>query len=185
MAYFRYAVLAMLFSLVFLAGCGSSLKKAMRDPVAQSGTSSEELWYQYGGARVAYTAVTRPKQLYAGYSAVRDPALHGQAPATTQEKPPPRKRSKPKAAAVAPRDPNCPPCPPANAAATVPQSTSSQASPAFSAPAQSVAGSVPPPPTLAPGSANAAAPLPSPPATPLPSMPAATPAPAAPGAPGI
>jgi len=168
MAYFRYTVLAMLFSLAFLAGCGSSLNKAMQDPVAQSGTSSEELWYRYGGARVAYTAVTRPQQLYTGYGTVRDPALHEQAPATTQAKTPPKKRSKPKAAAAAPRDPNCPPCPPADAAVNTPQSASPQASPAFSAPAQGAAGSaLPPPPTI-----------------PLSGMPAATPAPMAAEAPG-
>jgi len=180
----RYTVLAVLFSLVFLAGCGSSLNKAMQDSVAQSGTSSEEIWYQYGGARVAYTAVARPKQLYAGYSAVRDPALYGQAPATTAAKTSPQKRPKPKAAAAAPRDPNCPPCPPTDTAAHTPRSASSQAGPAFSAPVQSAAGSTPPPPAPAPAATNAAAPPPSPPIVPVPSMPAATPAPMAPGAPG-
>ncbi|MCL2123469.1 MAG: hypothetical protein FWH34_05200, partial [Desulfovibrionaceae bacterium] len=100
MAYSRYTVLVMLVSLVFPVGCGSSLNKAMQDPVAQSGTSSEDIWYRYGGARVAYTAVTRPKQLYTDYSTVRDPALYGQAPATTPEKSSPKKRSKPKAAAA-------------------------------------------------------------------------------------
>jgi len=184
MAYFRYTVMAMLFLLVFLAGCGSSLNKAMQDPVAQSGTSSEELWYRYGGARVAYTAVTRPQQLYTGYSAVRDPALYEQAPATTQAKTPTKKRAKPKAAANAPRDPNCPPCPSADAAANTPQSAKPQAGPASFAPAQGVAGSAPPPPALAPGGTSAAAPLPPPPAIPLSGMPAATPAPMAPEAPG-
>jgi len=183
MAYFRYTVMAMLFLLVFLAGCGSNLNKAMQDSVAQSGTSSEELWYRYGGARVAYTAVTRPKQLYTGYSTVRDPALYGQEPATTQTKAPPKKRSKPKAASVAPRDPNCPPCPPADASANTPQSASSQANPAFSAPAQGAAGSVPPPSAPSPGGANAVTPLPLPP-IPLSGMPAATPAPMTPGSPG-
>ncbi|MDR0239087.1 MAG: hypothetical protein LBI88_02510 [Deltaproteobacteria bacterium] len=133
--------------------------------MAQSGTSSEDIWYQYGGARVAYTAVTRPKQLYTGYGAVRDPALYGQAPATTAAKTSPQKRPKPKAAAAVPRDPNCPPCPPTDTAAHTPQSANPPVGTAFSAPVQGAVGSAPPP-APAPAGPNAAAPLPSPPIAP-------------------
>jgi len=184
MAYSRYIFLAVLFSFIFLAGCGSSRNKAALDPVAQSGTSSEEIWYQYGGARMAYTAVTRPKQLYTGYSAIRDPALYGQAPTTTQTSP--KKRSRPKPAVTAPRDPNCPPCPPpdcppcppadANAVKTTPQTLNSQASPTFSAPAQGAASFDPSAIQGAAGVTGVGAPPPSPPKLPLPNMPAAMPA---------
>jgi len=190
MVYVRYTVLVMLFSLAFLAGCGSSLHKAMQDPAAMSGTSSEELWYQYGGARVAYTAVTRPKQLNTGYNAVRDPALYGQMTTTTEVKAPAKKRVKAKAAAPAPRDPNCPPCPPCpacpptDATGNKLQSVNPQTSPTFFTPGQGSTDSNPLPPALLPGGANAAATPPPAPPTPLPSMPAAIPAPLAPEAPG-
>ena len=196
MVYFRYIVLAMIVLLVFQAGCGSTRNNVMRDPVAQSGTGSEELWYQYGGARVAYTAVARPKQLYTGYGTVRDPALYGQAPTTIQERTSPKKRAKPKPAATAPRDPNCPPCPPTDAAANTPHTVSQQASPAFSVPAQGstsftlppaisgAAGFAPPPPAAAADATGAVAPPPIPPRLPLADMPIAAPAPMAPNAPG-
>ena len=182
MAYSKYILLVMMFSLVFLAACGGNRKAAMRDPVAQAGTSSEEVWYQYGGARMAYTAVTRPKQLYTGYGAVRDPALYGQAPATTQEKAssPRRYKAKPKVAAPASRDPNCPPCPPADATKNAPPSLIPQASPAFPAPAQGAASFSPSSPVVASGATGAAAPPPSPPMTPLPSKSIAIPAPLTP-----
>ena len=196
MVYSRYIVLVMFILLVFQAGCGSTRNNVMQDPVAQSGTGSEELWYQYGGARVAYTAVARPKQFYTGYGAVRDPALYGQAPATTQEMTRPKKRTKPKPAATAPRDPNCPPCPPADAAANTPKNVSPQASPAFSVPAQGTtsftlppaasgaAGFTPPPPAPAPDATGSGALPPIPPKLPVSGMPTAAPAPMEPNAPG-
>jgi len=193
MAYSRYIAVAMLFSLVFPAAC--SKNTALWDPAAQSGASSEEIWYRYGGARVAYTAVARPKQLSTGHGAVQDPALYGQAPAT--QKVSPKKRSAPKPVTAPKRPPECPPCPPADAATSASHNASSQASPAFSAPAQGATRPVPPPPapstpsapgvpsvTGVPGPAGVTAPPPSPPKIPLPGMPAAIPAPIAPGAPG-
>jgi hypothetical protein len=203
MSQFRHIALIMLVA-ALLAACGSGRNPALRDPVAQSGASSEEIWYRDGGARVAYTAVARPKQLYAGYGAVRDPALYGQAPATT--KTPAKKRVAPKAKAAPPRSPDCPPCPPADAAKSAPQNAGSQASPASSAPAQGAAGTQsgsssfpgagPPssapaqgatglvlPPAAPPSAGGAAAAPPSSPRLPLPGMPAATPAPATPYAP--
>ena len=181
MAYSRYILLALLFSLVCPAGCGS--RKQAWDPAAQSGTSSEEIWYQHGGARVAYTAVARPKQLYTGYGAVRDPALYGQVPATTQA--PQKKRSKPKpqTTAAAPRHPDCPPCPPTDAAKNAPQSLSPQPSP-VSLPAQGATSSTPSLSTDLPSAVGSAAPPPSPSRMPLPGMPAATSATPAPSAPG-
>ncbi|MDR2695246.1 MAG: hypothetical protein LBC79_02555 [Deltaproteobacteria bacterium] len=183
MMHSRYIALVMLVSLVFPAACGSSRSRALQDPVAQSGTGSEELWYQYGGARVAYTAVARPKQLHTGYGAVRDPALYAQAPATTQVVP--KARSKPKAkakpAAAPARDPNCPPCPPAESVQSAPPGLIPQAGSAPSASSQSAARLVPPSVAAdAPGATGLAAPLPGPPRTPLP---AAAPAPATPAAP--
>jgi hypothetical protein len=182
MSYFRYIAVAMLFSLVFSAGCGSSRNKVLQDPAANAGTSSEDIWYQYGGARVAYTAVARPKQLHTGYGSVRDPALYGQAPATTKASA--KRASKPKPAAAPPRDPNCPPCPPADAAQSPPPSPNPQASPALPPPARSAASPAPPAPAAGvPSATAAAAPPPSPPRLPLPGMPAATPAPISPSAP--
>ena len=181
MPYFRYIAVAMLFSLLFPAGCGSSRNKALQDPVARSGTSSEDIWYQYGGARVAYTSVARPKQLHTGYASVMDPALYGQAPTTTKVPSKQAAKPKPKAAAAPPRDPNCPPCPPADATNSPPPTPSPQASPALPPPAQSAASPAPPAPaTSVPGATAAAAPPPSPPRMPLPGMPAATPAPTTP-----
>jgi hypothetical protein len=187
MSQFRYIALV-LFAAALLAACGSGRNQVLRDPVAQSGASSEEIWYRDGGARTAYTAVARPKQLYAGYGSVWDPALYGQAPATT--KTPVKKRVAPKAKATPPRSPDCPPCPPADAAQNAPQS--SQASPAASAsfpgsgssaPAQGATGFALPSavPQSNAGGATASS---SPPRMPLPGMPAATPAPATPYAPG-
>jgi|GEM_PF-3758416 len=187
MVYSRYIVIMIFFALAFPTACGSSRKTAVQDPVAQSGTGSEEIWYQYGGARVAYTAVTRPKQLYTGYGAVRDPALYGQAPTTTQEKAPSKKRVKPKAAATPPpRDPNCPPCPPAETAknSSPPQGSMPQSG-IFSAPVQQgVAPSAPLPSGTAPSATGAITPPPIPSQEPLSGMPAAIPAPMAPNAPG-
>ena len=182
----RYIVLAMFLSLVFPTGCGSNWNRSMQDPVARSGTGSEEIWYQYGGARVAYTAIARPKQLYTGYGTVRDPALYAQAPMTTQAKTPPKKPSRAKPAVTPPRDPNCPPCPPADTAkhTPAPQSLLPQTNPVFSAPAQSLAKPTPSPAASAPTVAGTVESLPSVPQTPLSSMPAAIPAPMAPNAPG-
>jgi hypothetical protein len=204
----RYAALVMLVLLVFPAGCGSSRNQTLRDPVARSGASSEELWYRNGGARVAYTAVVRPRHLYAGYGTAPDPALYGQMPATTQ--PAPQKRSTPKPRATPPKTPECPPCPPADAMQKAP----SQTNPASSAPVQDTAGagsqfpaappqgaadSTPPVPATFPpqGASGSTAPFPAallpqgtgsipattplPPRLPLPAMPAATPAPGTPG----
>jgi len=187
MAYSRHIAVAMLFSLVFPAAC--SHNAAMLDPVAQSGASSEEIWYRYGGARVAYTAVARPKQLTAGYGAAQDPALYAQVLATTTttttQKAALKKRSASKTAAAPPRPPDCPPCPPTGAAPSVSQI------PLFSAPPQGAARPAPLPPAPGlpdvsgvPGSAGLAAPPPSPPKIPLPALPPATPAPMAPDAPG-
>ena len=186
MPYFRYIAVMMLFSLVFPAACGSSRNRVLEDRAANSGTSSEDIWYQYGGARVAYTTVARPKQLHTGYGSVRDPALYGQAPTTT--KAPQKRPSKAKTAAqTAPapqRDPNCPPCPPADAAQNPPPAPIVQASPVPPPPAQSAASSaLPAPPAGVPGATAAAAPPPNPPRMPLPGMPAATPAPLTPNAP--
>jgi hypothetical protein len=180
MPYFRYIAVMMLFSLVFPAACGSGRNRVMQDPVASSGTSSEDVWYQYGGARVAYTTVARPRQLHTGYGSVLDPALHGQAPATTKtaSKAPAKRSAKPKPAAAPPRDPNCPPCPPADAANTPPPAPSPQASPASPLPAQSAVSPAPPVPAAGvPGAAAVAAPPP--PRISLPAMPP----PAAPNAP--
>jgi len=163
MVYSRHIVLALLFSLVFSSGCVSSRNSALWDPVARSGASSEEIWYQYGGARVAYTAVPRPKQLYAGYGVVRDPAQYAQAPAITRGKKASPKRSQ----AKVPRPPDCPPCPPTDA--DVAKNTPGAAS------------SASPSPATAPGNTGFAAP---PPNLPPMLLPAPTPAPAAPNAPG-
>lgn len=205
MACFRYMLLAMLCALVCLPGCGSGRARALKDPAAQSGAGSEEIWYRYGGARVAYTAIPRPRQLYAGYGVAPDPALYGQAPATTLEKAPTQRRSRPKAATPAPRPPDCPPCPPATDAVTsAPPNTSAQSGPARAAsdlganlalpPSTAGPGVVAPPPAQpampSPGmpattSSGALPPLPPLPGTPLSGMPAATPAPPAPNAPGM
>ena len=199
MSRFQYAALVMLVSLFLPAGCGAGRNQVLRDPVAQSGASSEELWYRDGGARVAYTAIVRPRQLYAGYGTAPDPALYGRMPATT---PAPRKRSTPKPKVEAPKTPECPPCPPADASRNTPQNATSQASPASSDPARDAADSTSPfptagfsapfgssspfPSTLPPsGDEGTMAASPNTPRIPLPGMPAATPAPAAPGgAPG-
>ena len=185
MFYSRYIAVVMFFALAFPSGCGSGRNNAMQDPVAQSGTGSEEIWQQYGGARVAYTALARPKHLYTGYGAVRDPALYGQAPTTTQEKAPAPKRSRSKAAPQAPREPNCPPCPPVETSknSSPPQGLSSQSS-ALAAPVQGITLPAPLPPVAAPDAPGAIAPPPSPPQTPLSAMPAAIPAPIAPNTPG-
>ena len=182
MPYFRYIAVMMLFSLIFPAACGSSRNTILQDNVAGSGTSSEELWYQYGGARVAYTTVARPKQLHTGYGSVLDPALYGQAPATTKSSA--KKRSKPKPAAAPPRDPNCPPCPPADAAVGPPPSPSPPASPAFPPPAQSAVSPAPSLPDAGvPGATAFAAPQPGPARIPLPGLPAAAPLQPTPNAP--
>ena len=177
MPYFRSIAVIMLFSLVFPAGCGSSRNRVLQDHAANSGTSSEDIWYQYGGARVAYTAVARPKQLHTGYGSVRDPALYGQAPTTTKS--PLKRSSKPKPKPAPQRDPNCPPCPPADAATSPPPAPIAQASPALSPlPAQNAASSaLPASPAGVPGATTVAAPPTSLQKMPLPGMPAATPTP--------
>jgi hypothetical protein len=174
MAYFRYICMAMLLSLVFLAGC-ANWNWAIRDPVAQSGASSEEIWYRKGGARVAYTAVARPKQLHTDYGVVWDPALYELAPATVRAA-----QKKPSAPKVPTAPPDCPPCSPTDAAATVPQNLR----PASSAPVQ-VSGSavLPSSTTLDPASGGSVDP-PATPRIPLPGMPTATPAPMTPDTPG-
>ena len=184
---FRCLTWAMLVALVlpFPAGCGNSRTQILRDPVARSGASSEEIWYREGGARPAYTAVARPRHLYVGEGGVPDPALYEPAPETTRVSPKKRPASKPRAAA--PKKPDCPPCPPAAATQGATQDPSFPADPASSAPAQAATGDVPPLPSLPapPGSGGGGAtPAGSPPARmPLPNMPAAAPAPATPNAP--
>jgi hypothetical protein len=192
MPLFRHIALGTLVLFVFTAGCVNSRNVVMRDPVAHSGASNEEIWYRDGGARVAYTAVPRHRQLYAGYGVARDPALYAPAPT----KPPPRKRPAPKPQAPPPKSPDCPPCPPGDAGAGAPPSAapaqgaaSGAPDPSASqgaesaAPEQETAGPATPSPvmTLPQNTGGIAAP-PSPPRMPLPSMPSATPAPPAPNA---
>jgi len=183
MSRFRYVAWMMLVSLLFPAACTSSRDRVLRDPVARSGASSEEIWYREGGARVAYTAVARPRHLYTGDGATPDPALYEQAPALP--KTPPKRRPATKPRVEAPKKPDCSQCPPAEATQKAPPTASPPAEPASAAP---VAGdAVPPfPSTMLPQNTGGlpAMPAGSPPRLPLPGMPPATPAPVAPNASG-
>lgn len=109
----RYFPVALLLLAFCLAGC-SGRRGAAPDPVAQSGASSEDIWYPDGGARWAWTAIPRPRHLYTGLTGVRDPALY-QAPQAQRAGGGKKSGARVKKAAPPPPPPrpqDCPPCPP-------------------------------------------------------------------------
>ncbi len=181
----RSHILMLLLFALCLAGCA---RQKPTDPVALSETSSEEIWYKDGGARWAWTAVDRPRQLYTGYGTVRDPALAQGEPVQPVKKRVIKRAAKPKAPVQPVRSPDCPPCPacppcpPADAAKpAVPNSGAGRVAPTPAPQSPALSPAVPPqaapPPT--PSAFSGSFPPLAPPSAPLPAMPPATPAPAA------